>query len=161
MGRVDEQDVNTEPTLPLREVMAAAAERDAVAAQFVENYRSVGTAVRTLEALTTGGRKNLEFVTVTCFLTLLAAAPDSLIARKCGSDVAAEVSRRASDVGWPGHVAYAERVAAFDAWLRADGHRRNPGTTADLLTASLFVALRRGIISFPLTTPFANDRSLQ
>jgi triphosphoribosyl-dephospho-CoA synthetase len=27
----------------------------------------------------------------------------------------------------------------------------NPGTTADLVTASLFVALRKGIIQLPLT----------
>ena len=32
--------------------------------------------------------------------------------------------------------------------------RRNPGTTADLVTACLFVALRRGIIQLPLTSPF-------
>jgi triphosphoribosyl-dephospho-CoA synthetase len=28
--------------------------------------------------------------------------------------------------------------------LRADGHRRNPGATADLIAAALFVALREG-----------------
>ena len=31
---------------------------------------------------------------------------------------------------------------AFDRWLRADGHRRNPGTTADLVAATLFAAQR-------------------
>jgi triphosphoribosyl-dephospho-CoA synthase len=31
----------------------------------------------------------------------------------------------------------------FDRWLRADGHRRNPGTTADLIAAALMVALVR------------------
>ena len=40
-------------------------------------------------------------------------------------------------------------IADFDAWLRADGHRRNPGTTADLVTASLFAALRDGMIAVP------------
>ena len=35
-----------------------------------------------------------------------------------------------------------------DAWLRA--RRLNPGTTADLTAASLFVALREGIIKLPL-----------
>ena len=37
----------------------------------------------------------------------------------------------------------------FDAWLRADGHRRNPGTTADLIAATLFAALRDGLINSP------------
>lgn len=43
------------------------------------------------------------------------------------------------------------QVGAFDFWLRSDGHRRNPGTTADLIGASLFVALHNRLISFPLT----------
>ena len=32
--------------------------------------------------------------------------------------------------------------AEYDFWLRADGHRRNPGTTADVIAAALFVLLR-------------------
>ena len=34
------------------------------------------------------------------------------------------------------------RFEEFDAFLRADGHRRNPGTTADMIAAVLFAALR-------------------
>ena len=33
---------------------------------------------------------------------------------------------------------------ALDKHLRSDGNRLNPGTTADLVTACLFVALREG-----------------
>ena len=40
----------------------------------------------------------------------------------------------------------------LDAYLRSDGHRLNPGTTADLVTACLFVALREGILK--PTDPF-------
>ena len=32
-------------------------------------------------------------------------------------------------------------VGELDFWLRSDGHRRNPGTTADWMAASLFVAM--------------------
>ena len=82
-----------------------------------------------------------------------------LIARKCGTDVAAEASDRAAKLmdapGTPGDAAFREGLVVFDAWLRADGHRRNPGTTADLITASLFVALRQNIIQLPLAHPFA------
>jgi triphosphoribosyl-dephospho-CoA synthase len=42
-----------------------------------------------------------------------------------------------------------EELRRFDDWLRADGHRRNPGTMADLIAATLFLALRRGSISVP------------
>jgi triphosphoribosyl-dephospho-CoA synthase len=30
---------------------------------------------------------------------------------------------------------------ALDKWMREEGHRRNPGTTADLIAAGLFVLL--------------------
>ena len=39
---------------------------------------------------------------------------------------------------------------AFDAWLRHPSNRFNPGTTADLVTAALYAALRDGTIGFPL-----------
>jgi len=38
-------------------------------------------------------------------------------------------------------------LSEFDRWLRADGHRRNPGTTADLVAACLFAAIRERTIS--------------
>ena len=52
--------------------------------------------------------------------------------------------RTCSTAGLPGDDAYRSAVADFDFWLRADGHRRNPGTTADLIAAGLFVLLREG-----------------
>jgi triphosphoribosyl-dephospho-CoA synthetase len=79
-----------------------------------------------------------------CFLTILAQVPDTLIARKRGLDVARRVSERAREVravlrteGPAGRRA----LAAFDAEVRDPGHALNPGTTADLVTASLFVFL--------------------
>jgi len=52
--------------------------------------------------------------------------------------------------GRPGDAAYHEAVSDLDFWLRSDDHRRNPGTTADLVAAGLFVALREAIIKFPV-----------
>ena len=46
-------------------------------------------------------------------------------------------------------------LAELDAWLRAEGNRRNPGTTADLVTACLFIALREGSITLPPSVPFS------
>jgi triphosphoribosyl-dephospho-CoA synthase len=40
-------------------------------------------------------------------------------------------------------------VGELDFWLRSDGHRRNPGTTADLIAASLFAGIHNGIITAP------------
>ena len=41
--------------------------------------------------------------------------------------------------------------AAFDDWLRDPSRRFNPGTTADLVTAALYAALRDGTIRVPLS----------
>ncbi len=149
MGEVAEQDVHAEPTLPLREVMALAAERDLIARQYVNGFREVldeGVPML-MNGIETWG--TLEDAIVGTHLELLARHPDSLIARKCGPAVAAEASRRARavlDAGWPDDHGGQQRFADFDAWLRADGNRRNPGTTADLVTACIFAALRSGRI---------------
>lgn len=140
LGNAPDQDVRDEPTLPLRQVMALAADRDLVARQYSNGFRDV------LEigvpALSTAGA--VEDRIIHAHLTLLAHTPDTHIARRAGMDIAAEATQRAADV-----LAGRYSLAEFDAWLRADGHRRNPGAAADLVTASLFVALQNGILTFP------------
>ncbi len=158
MGRVAEQDIHEEPTKTLREAMALAADRDLIARQYVNGYlevfqEGVPALRRGLEQ--TGG---LENAIIACHLHLLASHPDSLIARKHGP--AEEASRRAQSVlalGWPGGEASRQSLVEFDRWLRADGHRRNPGTTADLVTACLFVLLRDSTIELPLQYPWSAD----
>ena len=58
-------------------------------------------------------------------------------------------AQRVLDSGSPGDDAYDRELVELDFWLRSEGHRRNPGTTADLVAAGLFVALRDGIIRPP------------
>ena len=43
----------------------------------------------------------------------------------------------------------------LDSWLRSDGNRRNPGTTADLVAATLFAGLRGG--KLPLSAQVTGD----
>ncbi|MCG8650385.1 MAG: triphosphoribosyl-dephospho-CoA synthase, partial [Pirellulales bacterium] len=71
-------------------------------------------------------------------LRILAAEPDTLIARKNGWDVAAEVCRRARTTD----PEDAGSVAELDHYLRSDGNRLNPGTTADLIAAAIYLLLR-------------------
>ena len=80
------------------------------------------------------------------FLHGLATLGDTLIGRKCGAAVMQETQSKAAAVlvsGWPHTDAGFKAYDAFDAWLRADAHRRNPGTMADLMAATLFLLLRR------------------
>lgn len=158
LGTAPEQDVAAEPTQSLREVMALAAERDLVARQYARGFREVFDIG--LPALRQGLERagSLEGAIVTCHMRLLSELPDSLMVRKRGREVADEASRRARAVlegGWPHSAACRSAVAELDRWLRADGQARNPGTTADLVTACLFIALRDGIIELPPRLPWS------
>ena len=81
----------------------------------------------------------------------MARHPDSLIARKWGAEVGGEAHTRAPAVLAGGIESSAGRdaLAEFDRWLREPGRRRNPGTTADLVTACLFAALRSDTMKLP------------
>ena len=82
-----------------------------------------------------------------CFLALLAAVPDTHVARKLGPRGGGAVSACAREVVAAGGTATAEgraALAAFDAELRDARNTRNPGTTADLTCAALFVVILEG-----------------
>ena len=152
LGRADEQDVADEPTITLLEAMTLAADRDLIARQYANGFDQVlNEGPPALRRRLDRGQA-LEAAIVGMFLELLAAHPDSLIARKNGEPLAREASRRAGDVlarGWPDDASASKALEELDAWLRGDGHRRNPGATADLTAAVLFVALRDGTIRLP------------
>jgi triphosphoribosyl-dephospho-CoA synthase len=153
LGKVEAEDVASEPTMPLRDIMALAAHRDLVARQYANGFHEVlHEALPALRLLLNRGVA-LETSIVATYLNVLARHPDSLIARKFGAERAARVSERASELGavdWWMNDEGRKSLAAFDAWLRAPDHRWNPGTTADLVTAALYAALREGTINWPL-----------
>jgi triphosphoribosyl-dephospho-CoA synthase len=160
LGHVPEQDVHEPPTKSLREVMALAAERDLIARQYANGFQEVFD--EGVPALRRGLEETgcLEAAILFCHLHVLASHPDSLIVRKQGP--AEEASRRARSIlalGWPKIAPSQEALNEFDRWLREDGHRRNPGTTADLVTACLFVLLRDGTIDLPPQFPWSAGRN--
>jgi triphosphoribosyl-dephospho-CoA synthase len=139
MGEVGDQDLGQEPSMTLVSAMRLAADRDTVAGEYAQDYPvtfDVG-----LPAVQAARREGLawEDTTVRTFLALLAAIPDTHIARKRGQAVAVAVSAKAKAVLSASH----EALVAFDHELRAEG--LNPGTTADLTAAALFVALVSGL----------------
>jgi triphosphoribosyl-dephospho-CoA synthase len=149
LGRATRADVAEAPPADLKlvEAMRMAANRDLVARQYVNQFADVfdGAARWIEEGL--ARQWPLATAIVHAQLRQMAAEPDSLILRKCGLLTAQEASDRAASVleaGNPGDEAFEEALGHFDFWLRTDGHRRNPGTTADLIAAALFVLLREG-----------------
>jgi triphosphoribosyl-dephospho-CoA synthase len=141
MGEVSNQDVGKGPTITLLQAMQLAAERDAIARAYVDQYKCVFEIG--VPALQSGQRDTLA--TTQCFLSLLAAQPDSLVQRKYGVAVAAELMQRAKNFyEHAKHVNSDESLVAFegelstwDKQLKAD--KINPGTTADFTVACLFV----------------------
>lgn len=152
LGKVSEHDVAGPAPPSLMEAMQLAAERDAIARQYVNGFADIFASVAPkLVAGVEQGWKLVESIVHT-HVQLLAEQEDSLIARKCGREVAQEASAIAQQVlnaGVPGEDDYYEALSDLDFWLRCDGHKRNPGTTADLIAAGLFVALREGAIAPP------------
>lgn len=144
LGTVERQDVDGEPTVTLREAMALAAERDLVAREYVTGYAlTFETGVPALRQARAAGH-SWDDAVVEAFLRLLAREPDTLIARKLGPRAAEAVRAEARAIlalgartGAPARA----RMAAFDASLREGENSRNPGTTADLTAAAIFVEL--------------------
>jgi triphosphoribosyl-dephospho-CoA synthase len=142
-----EHDVREAPTIGLREAMAAAAERDSVAREYTTGFEiTFDVGLPALDrALGAGLRPRVAIVEL--FLELLAAVPDTLIVRKRGRAEAQRVTAGAAAVLAMGGVRTAtgrDALEGFDALLRRDGNALNPGTTADLVTAVLFVAALEG-----------------
>jgi triphosphoribosyl-dephospho-CoA synthase len=159
LGRSPEQDVHEEPTRTLRQIMALAAGRDLIARQYANGFAEVFE--DGVPALLGGLQQtgSLEGASLFAHLHLLAHHPDTLIVRKLGRAEAEEAARRAQavlDAKWPHERAGWAALTELDTWLRAEGNRRNPGATADLLTACLFVLLREGTITLPPRFPWSS-----
>jgi triphosphoribosyl-dephospho-CoA synthase len=151
LGNVNDGDVSASPPPDLLWAMHHAAHRDWIARQYTTGFRDLlDFAVPMLAAWRPDA--GWEARVIHLHLELMARWPDTLIVRKCGEDVAAESAQRARvvlDSGWPDDPPGQRSIEQFDAWLRADGHRRNPGTTADAVAATLFATLRDGQARFP------------
>ncbi len=158
MGQVEREDVSQEPTLPLQQVMALAQERDTIAREYCTAYAvtfEIG-----LPALTASRRAgaDLPAAVVQTFLTLLARVPDTLIRRKRGTEVArwvSEQARQVLDLGGAMTEAGRAAMCRLDVELRDARHTLNPGTTADLTAATIFLALLQDGFAF-LRGPDAN-----
>jgi triphosphoribosyl-dephospho-CoA synthase len=152
LGKVNEMDVAGAAPENLLDAMRHAADRDLVARQYANGFVEVLDVV--LPTLVDARRRgwSVSDGVVHAQLVLLSQTPDTLIARKCGLEVAQQASDMAAEAlaaGEPHDEAYLRRLADLDFWMRSDGHRRNPGATADLVAAALFASLRDGLLSPP------------
>ena len=135
-------------TVTLREAMDAARERDSIAREYVTDFEiTFALGADTLRRCWRDGAAFSDAV-LTTFLTILAEVPDTLIARKNGKAAAEDVSRRAAARAGRRRKPHRAGACATSAELARElgdeAHALNPGTTADLVAASLFVFLTEG-----------------
>lgn len=146
LGQAEAQDVADEPDVTLLKAMRMAAGRDGIAREYDNRFEvTFETGVPALE-LARGDGLSWDDAIVETSLTLLAAAADTHIARRSGIGLAQKVTERAQDVLAAGGVRSANgrrAIAALDRSLRDKESRANPGTTADLTAAAIFVTLLR------------------
>lgn len=144
LGKVTQADIRDEPSITLLKAMALVQENDSIASEYVSRYAitfEIGFPALK-ESLCAGN--DLSSAIVQTYLEILSRVPDTLIARKIGKERAIQVSQWAKDVlekggtltqvGW-------KAIAELDRELRDANHACNPGTTADLTTATVFLYL--------------------
>ena len=128
-------------------LMKLSKERDRIAEELTAGMSITFEHARVLEKIyaKTG---DIFPAVVQTYLMILSKFPDTLISRKCGFEKAGEVSHAASNVIELGGVFTREggnAIENFDKCLREKGNKLNPGTTADIIAASLFTTLLSGL----------------
>jgi len=148
LGRAEAQDVHEAPTVTLLEAMRLAASRDRIALQYANGYADLfELGLPALAAALRADRVVDARAVQALFLALVAGFPDAHIVRKHGLATAQAVTAEAAP--WLARArggAALDADPAFAAWdesLKARG--LNPGTSADLTVAALFMAGTSGI----------------
>ncbi|WP_233856068.1 triphosphoribosyl-dephospho-CoA synthase [Paraburkholderia sp. HD33-4] len=156
LGDAPEQSVHAPPTIGLRDAMRLASERDSIARQYANGfadlfdtglaaYREASARARDAAPEIANQIAN-EIAMLNVFLAFLGGWPDSHIVRKHGLPLAQSVTlvAREQHARWRQTRAAPRRPASdaqLDAWddeLKA--RAINPGTSADLAVATLFIA---------------------
>lgn len=171
LGDSEEHDLNA-PKAPsnLLDAMRHAASWDSIAKQYTNNFSDVIHIGPKLLSLGQDWFSTRPEAIVFAHVAWLAMQGDTLIARKCGQAVSDEARDRAAHClqvlskgdaikleAWmqlqrpslESIQEFQKRISDLDFWMRSDGHRRNPGTTADLVGASLFVQHLHAYIRTP------------
>ena len=143
LGHVEQADIATNPDISLLEAMRLAQQRDLIAAQYATNYHDIfKQACPALLAFYSKWGYNPSAVSGV-YMKLLATYPDSLITRKRGKATALHVRKLASAL-YEKYCCKDEPEAFYTELLEFDRKLKesdiNPGTTADLTVATVFLA---------------------
>jgi triphosphoribosyl-dephospho-CoA synthase len=144
LGQSDAQDVAGEPDVTLLDAMRLAADRDGVAREYATDFEVTFDRGAPALARARGDGLSWSDAIVETYLSLLAAGIDTHIVRRTGLAAAERVSMLAREALNTGGVRTDEgrlAVEAMDRAMRDARNSHNPGTTADLTAAAIFVTL--------------------
>jgi triphosphoribosyl-dephospho-CoA synthase len=155
LGAVDHLDVKDSSSLDRildegltpRDIFMECQARDAICSEWGTRFNVTFTAGYPFlrKRLDEGARIN--DATIDTFLKILSEHPDSLIQRKSGKKEAISVSEKAKEIiqaGGTSTEAGMKMTQKLDDELSSENGSLNPGTTADLTAASLFLLLLTG-----------------
>jgi len=149
LGKVPQSDISEKPAITLLKAMLLAQENDSIASEYVSRFAitfEIGFPALK-EALQAGN--DLSSAIVQTYLVILSRVPDTLVARKLGKEKSIQVSHWAEEVLEKGGTQTPEgckAIVELDRELRDEHHTLNPGTTADLTAASIFLYLYSQLI---------------
>jgi triphosphoribosyl-dephospho-CoA synthase len=140
LGKAESGDVKEAATITLLEAMALAADRDRIAKAYVTCFEDLfDLGLPELYAARRAAANEGMAITA-LHMNYLAAFPDSHIVRKYGLNIAEGIQKEARDASALWHPAPTSDtwnpLLALDKSLKERGV--NPGTTADLVVATLF-----------------------
>ena len=142
LGKRDLYDTNSLPNVSVREIMDYSAKYDRISYQYSNNYIDIFDFIIPRLIFLNKKHGSLDISLSLMFLEILAKIPDSHISRKFGEKIAKKTSNNASDLlkildKESSHEYLTNQLSKLDYEYKKKGI--NPGTTADLLLASLMI----------------------
>ena len=155
LGRVDELDVLDKSTinrirregLTLQDLFSKCASRDSICSEWITTFEIIFTEGYRYLRSSIERSIDTNSAIVNTFLHILSRHPDSLVRRKAGSEKASKMCEEARAIlteGGASSEAGLQSLWKWDDTLQRAGGLLNPGTTADLLAASIFILLLEG-----------------
>lgn len=154
LGKVDELDLKNETSkkrikeeqISLYEIMDISSRWDNISREWITDMQITFEFGYPLVKKLYGKTKNMNTTTVQSFLEILSKYPDTYVQRIHGKKIAEKVSEKAKAIIKEGGMLTKTGgvlIAKFDEELREKNI--NPGTTADLISSSLMLAILDGL----------------
>ncbi len=138
-------DMIREDALTPLDIFKLCQDRDTICREWVTNFKITFTEGHPHLTEQLENKASINNGVLSTFINILSKHPDSLIQRKNGYKKAEEVRKKADGINREkDNVEKQRMIEALDKELSEEKGKHNPGTTADLTAASIFLLLLTG-----------------